>query len=72
MRWDGHVGSMGEMRGAYRILVGRSEGKVLLGRPRDRWEDNIKLIFQKLDGDAWTGSIWLKISAGTLLRLRFS
>jgi len=41
MRWEGHVADMGEMRGAYMILVGRSEGKRLLGRPRHRWEDNI-------------------------------
>jgi hypothetical protein len=62
----------GEMRDAYRILVGRCEEKILLGRPRHRWEDNIKLIFQKEDGQAWTGSMWFKINAGTLTRLRFS
>jgi hypothetical protein len=43
MRWAGHVARMGEGRGVYRILVGRPEGKRLLGRPRRRWEDNIKL-----------------------------
>ena len=47
MKWEGHVARMGEMRGAYRILVGRSEGKILLERPRHRWEGNIKQIFQK-------------------------
>jgi hypothetical protein len=40
---------MGEGRGAYRILVGRPEGRRPLGRPRRRWEDNIKLIFKKWD-----------------------
>jgi hypothetical protein len=43
MRWAGHVARMGEGKGAYRVLVGRSEGKRPLGRPRRRWEDNIKL-----------------------------
>jgi hypothetical protein len=41
MIWAGHVSRMGEKRGAYRILVGRPEGRRLLGRPRHRWEDNI-------------------------------
>jgi hypothetical protein len=43
MRWAGHVACMGEGRGAYRILVGRPEGRRPLGRPRRRWEDNIKM-----------------------------
>jgi hypothetical protein len=43
MRWAGHVACTGEMRGAYNILVGRPEGKRPLGRPRRRWEDNIKM-----------------------------
>jgi hypothetical protein len=42
MRWDGHVARMGEGRGVHRVLVGKSEGKRPLGRPRRRWEDNIK------------------------------
>ena len=63
---------MGDMRGPYRILVGRSERKILIGRPRHGWEDNIKLIFQKGDVEAWSGSIWPKISAGMVMRLRFS
>jgi hypothetical protein len=41
---------MVEKRGAYRILVGTSEGRRPLGRPRHRWEDNIKIIFKKWDG----------------------
>jgi hypothetical protein len=44
MRWAGHVARMGEGRGVYRFLVGRPEGKRPLGRPRRRWEDNIKWI----------------------------
>jgi hypothetical protein len=41
MRWAGHVACMGEKRNAYRILVGKPEGKRQLGRLRHRWEDNI-------------------------------
>jgi hypothetical protein len=43
MRWAGHVERMGQVRGAYNILVGRPEGRRPLGRPRCRWEDNIKM-----------------------------
>jgi hypothetical protein len=43
MRWTGHVARMGEKRNAYRILVGKPEGKRPLGRPRHRWVDNIKM-----------------------------
>jgi hypothetical protein len=43
MRWAGHVTRMGEVRGAYNILVGMPEGRRPLGRLRRRWEDNIKM-----------------------------
>jgi hypothetical protein len=43
MRLAGHVARMGEKRNVYRILVGKPEGKRLLGRPRCRWVDNIKM-----------------------------
>jgi hypothetical protein len=43
MRWAGHVARMGEGRSVYRVLVGKPEGKRPLGRPRRRWEDNIKM-----------------------------
>ena len=43
MRWAGHAARMREMGGAYRVLVGKPEGKRPLGRPRHRWEDNIKM-----------------------------
>jgi hypothetical protein len=43
MRLAGHVARMGEVRGAYSILVWRPEGRRPLGRPRRRWEDNIKM-----------------------------
>jgi len=43
MRWAGHVARMGEERVAYKILVGKPEGKRPLGRPRPRWVDNIRM-----------------------------
>jgi len=43
MKWAGHVARMGEGRGVHRVLVGKPEGKRPLGRPRCRWEDNIKM-----------------------------
>ena len=43
----GHVACMGERRGAYRVLVGKPEGKRPHGRPRSRWEDNIKIDLQE-------------------------
>ena len=48
MRWAGHVARMGEGRGVYRVLVGKPEGKRPLGRPRRRWEDNIKVNLQEV------------------------
>ena len=43
MRWAGHVARMGDRRGVYRLLVGKTEGKRPLGRPRRRWEDKVDL-----------------------------
>jgi hypothetical protein len=51
MRWAGHVTRVGEKRGAYTILVGRSEGRRPLGRPRRRWEYNIKIDLQEVRWD---------------------
>jgi hypothetical protein len=48
MRWAGRVASMGKMRGVYRILVGKPEGKRPLGIPRRRWEINIKMDYQEV------------------------
>jgi len=50
MRWAGHVARMGEDRGVQRVLVGEPEGKRPLGRPRRRWEDNIKMDLQEVGG----------------------
>ncbi|KAJ4439876.1 hypothetical protein ANN_08005 [Periplaneta americana] len=51
LRWAGHVARMGESRNAYRVLVGRPEGKRPLGRPRRRWEDNIKMDLKEVGYD---------------------
>jgi hypothetical protein len=52
---------IGERSGVYRGLVGKSEGKRPLGRPRRRWEDNIKM---DLHVGVWTGSFWVRIGTG--------
>jgi hypothetical protein len=51
MRWAGHVARMGETINAYRILVGKPEGKRPLGRPRRRWVDNIKMDLREIGWD---------------------
>jgi hypothetical protein len=48
MRWAGHVALIGEGKGVQRVLVGKPEGKRPLGRPRRRWEDNIKMNLQEV------------------------
>ena len=77
MRWAGHVARMGEEREAYRILVGKPEGKRPLGRPRRRWVDNIRMDLQEVgcgymdwigraqDRDRW----WMLVSAVMNLRV---
>jgi hypothetical protein len=59
-----NLARMGEGRCAYRVLVGRPEGRRPLGRPRRRWEDNIKVDLQEVGWGAWTGLIWLRIGTG--------
>jgi hypothetical protein len=59
MRWAGHVARMEEERCAYRILIGRLEGKRPLGRPRRRWEDNIKLDLREMEID---GANWIRLA----------
>ena len=48
IRWVGNVASMGERRGAYRVLVGKTEGKTPLGRLRNRREDKINMDLQEM------------------------
>jgi hypothetical protein len=64
IKWAGHVARMGEERGVHRVLVGKPEGKRPLGRPRRRWEDNIKMDLQEVGGVVGTGWSWLRIGTG--------
>jgi hypothetical protein len=76
MRWAGHLARMGEVKGAYNILVRKPEGRRSLGRPRRRWEDNIKMDLMEIgfgdvdwihvaqDRDRW------RVLVNTVLNLR--
>jgi len=55
----GHVACLGDRRGAYRVLVGRPEGKSPLGRPRRRLEDNIKMDLQEVK---WGAMDWIDLA----------
>jgi hypothetical protein len=59
MKGAGHVACIGEGRGVYRVLVGRPEGKRPLGRPRRRWEDNIKMYLREIGVD---GANWIRLA----------
>jgi hypothetical protein len=59
MRWAGHVARMGEARNAYRIWGGKLEGKRPLGRPRRRWEDNIRMDLREI---GWGGMDWIDLA----------
>jgi hypothetical protein len=59
MRWAGYVACMGEGRGVYMVLVGRPEEKRPLGRPRRRWDDNIKLDLKEIGID-WAN--WIQLA----------
>jgi hypothetical protein len=59
---------MGDRRGAYRVSVGKSGGKIPLGISRLRWEDNIEMDLQEIECEAWTSLIWLRTrTSGGLL-----
>jgi hypothetical protein len=60
MRWAGHVARMGEDRGVHRVLVGKPGEKRPLGRPRRRWEDNIKMDLQEVGGGVSRGD-WMEL-----------
>ena len=49
MRWAGHVARMEEGRGVHKVLVGKPEGKRPMGRPRRKWEDNIKMDLEEVE-----------------------
>jgi hypothetical protein len=61
MRWVGHVARMSEKRNAYTILMGKSEGKRPLGRPRRRWVDNIKMDLREI---GWDRVDWIDKAQG--------
>jgi hypothetical protein len=58
MRWEGNVARVGDRRGVYRAMVGKPEGKRPLGRPRRRWEDNVKMGLQEF---GWEGMEWIEL-----------
>jgi hypothetical protein len=64
IRWVGHVARTVEMSIPYKILVGKLGGKRPLGRPRCRWEDNIKWILWKKGWRVRVGFIWLRLGIG--------
>jgi hypothetical protein len=59
MRWAGHVIRIGEKRNAYTVLVGKTLGKRLLGRPRRRWVDNIKVDLREIE---WDYMHWIEMA----------
>jgi hypothetical protein len=59
MRWAWYVARMGAKRNAYRILVGKPEGKGPLGKPRRRWVDNIKIDLREI---GWDGMDWIDVA----------
>ena len=76
MRWAGHVARVGEGRMVHKVLVGKPEGKRPLGRPRRRWEDNIKMDLQEVGGScgdwielAQDGDSWLEL-VSTVMNIR--
>jgi hypothetical protein len=59
IRWAGHIAGMGEKRNVYRLLVGKPDGTRLLGRPRRRWLDNIRM---DLVGVGWGDVDWIGLA----------
>jgi hypothetical protein len=59
MRWARHIAHVEEMRNAYKMLVQRPEGKTPLGRPRCRWEENIRMDRREI---GWEGVDWIHLA----------
>jgi hypothetical protein len=59
MRWAGHVARMGEERKVYKVVVGKTEGKRPLGRPRRRWEDGIRMDLRET---GMGGVDWIRLA----------
>jgi len=76
MRWAGHVVRLGEERVVYKVLLGKSDGRTPLGRPRLRWVDNIRMDLQEVGSGymEWIGLAqdrgkwWTLVSAAMNLR----
>jgi hypothetical protein len=68
MRWAEHVASMREVRGVYRVLVARPEGKRPPGRPRLRWEGNIMMDLREIGID---GANWIQLAQDRVQWLAF-
>jgi hypothetical protein len=49
MRWERHIARMGDMRNVYKIVVGKPEGKIPLGRPNRTWDDNVRIDFREVE-----------------------
>jgi hypothetical protein len=64
MRWTGHVGCIGEVRNAYEIFVGKTQGKRPLGRIRCRWEHNSRTNLKEIEWESG-GFIWLRIGTSS-------
>jgi hypothetical protein len=64
MRWPGHVTCMGEERMVYKVLVGKSEGKRPLLRPRRRWEFGIIMDLREIGLGVWIGFDCIRTAAG--------
>jgi hypothetical protein len=56
LKWVDHVACMGEMKSAYKILVGRPKGRRPIMKPTHRWEDNIRMVLRKI---GWEGVDWM-------------
>jgi hypothetical protein len=65
MRWEGHVARMGEKRNAYRLLVGKPEGKRPLGKPRRRWVNNIRMDLVEV---GWGDMDWVGLALDRNMR----
>ena len=59
IRWTGHVARMVERKGVYRVFVEKPEGRSPFGRPRRRWEDNIKMDLQEVGCE---GMDWIELA----------
>jgi len=59
MRWAGQVARVEERKSVYRVLMGKPEGKRPFGRPRSRWEDNIKMDLQEV---GWGTVAWIEVA----------